>query len=334
VASIKWVSELTGKWFALIVVIAGAIALITPDTFSGATVAIPWLLSIIMLGMGMTLTLSDFAVVAKRPWALLLGVAAQYVVMPLLGLGIATALGLSAALTAGMVLVGAAPGGTASNVMVYLAKGDTALSVAMTSVSTLLAPLLTPVLVLWLAGEYLPVDTGGLFVSILQIVLVPVVLGVGLRLLFPSLIARVLDVLPLVSVIGITAVVMAVVAASAETLLSIGVLLVVAVVLHNGLGLSLGYGIGKLCGLDVASRRAVSIEVGMQNSGLAAALATVHFTPAAALPAALFSVWHNVSGSLVAGYWSRRPAQSGPPHQGGPVTASSAEPTSRRHDGP
>lgn len=310
--NIKKVSEFTGRWFALIVVIAGAIALITPDTFSGATVAIPWLLSVIMLGMGMTLTLSDFAVVAKRPWALLLGVAAQYVVMPLVGLGIASALGLSPALTAGMVLVGAAPGGTASNVMVYLAKGDTALSVAMTSVSTLLAPLLTPLLVLWLAGAYLPVNAGDLFVSILQIVLVPVVLGVVLRLLLPRFIERILDALPLVSVVGITAVVVAVVAASADTLLSIGLVLVVAVVLHNGLGLSVGYAIGKLCGLDVASRRAVSIEVGMQNSGLAAALASVHFTPAAALPAALFSVWHNVSGSLIAGYWSRRPTGTAP----------------------
>jgi BASS family bile acid:Na+ symporter len=275
--------------------------------------------------MGMTLKLSDFAVVAQRPWALLLGVAAQYVVMPLLGLGIASALGLSAALTAGMVLVGAAPGGTASNVMVYLARGDTALSVAMTSVSTLLSPLLTPVLVLWLAGEYLPVDASELFVSILTIVLVPVVLGVGLRLLLPTLITRVLDALPLVSVVGITAVVVVVVAASADTLLSIGALLVVAVVLHNGLGLSLGYGIGRICGLDVASRRAVSIEVGMQNSGLAAALASVHFTPAAALPAAIFSVWHNVSGSLVAGYWSRRPTRT-TPRQVDPAAATAAVP--------
>lgn len=304
---LKSISEFTGKWFALIVVAAGAIALLTPDTFSGGTAAIPWLLSIIMLGMGMTMQLSDFAIVARRPWALVLGVAAQFVVMPLAGLGLANALNLSPALTAGMVLVGSAPGGTASNVMVYLAKGDTALSVAMTSVSTLLAPLLTPLLVLWLAGEYLPVDAGGLFVSILKIVLVPVILGIVLRLLFPATINRILDVLPLISVGGITAVVVVVVAASAPTLLSIGGLIVVAVVLHNSLGLAVGYGIGKTCGLDAASRRAVSIEVGMQNSGLAAALASVHFTPAAALPAAIFSVWHNVSGSLLASYWARRP---------------------------
>ena len=319
---IKSFSELTGRWFALIVLLAAAIALALPDTFSGATVAIPWLLSVIMLGMGMTLKLSDFAIIAKRPWALLIGIAAQYIVMPGLGWGIAQALGLSAALAAGMVLVGASPGGTASNVMVYLAKGDTALSVAMTSVSTLLAPLLTPVLVLALAGEFLPVDVGGLFVSILQIVLVPVLLGVVLRLVFPRVIERIIDVLPLVSVAGITAVVMAVVASSSATLLSVGAILVVAVILHNVLGLAVGYGIGKACRLDVAGRRAVSIEVGMQNSGLAAALATAHFNPVAALPAALFSVWHNVSGSLVASYWSRRSPET-PTHGDDPSLTSS-----------
>lgn len=253
---------------------------------------------------------ADFAVVARRPWALLLGVAAQYLVMPLVGFGLAQVLGLSAALAAGLVLVVAAPGGTASNVMVYLSRGDTALSVAMTSVSTLLAPLLTPLLVLWLAGEFLPVDAGGLFVSILKIVLVPVVLGIALRALLPGPVERVLGALPLVSVIAITAVVAIVVAASSQTLLSVGAVVVLAVVVHNVLGLGLGYAIAKSCGMDTSARRAVSIEVGMQNSGLAAALATVHFSPAAALPAAIFSVWHNVSGSLLASYWSRRDPSS------------------------
>jgi len=292
-SGIKTVSGFVGRWFAVIVLVAGGVALIAPDVFAGGTVAVPWLLSLIMLGMGLTLRPADFAVVARRPWALVLGVAAQYVVMPLLGFGLAQALDLSPALAAGMVLVGAA-----SNVMVYLSRGDTALSVAMTSVSTLLAPLLTPLLVLWLAGEFLPVDAGGLFTSILQIVLVPVFLGIALRALLPGPVERVLDALPLLSVAAITAVVVVVVAASSETLLS--------VVLHNVLGLSLGYAIARACGMSTSARRAVSIEVGMQNSGLAAALATVHFNPAAALPAAIFSVWHNVSGSLLASYWSRR----------------------------
>ena len=317
VVSVAAVSGFVGRWFALIVLVAGGIALAVPDVFAGGTVAVPYLLMVIMLGMGMTLRLSDFAVVARRPWALLLGVAAQYLVMPGLAWLLAQALDLPSSLAAGLVLVGAAPGGTASNVMVYLSKGDTALSVAMTSVSTLLAPLLTPVLVLALAGEYLPVDAGGLFVSIVQIVIVPVLLGLVLRLVVPRLVERVLPALPLISVAGITAVVVVVVAASSATILSVGLLVVVAVVLHNGFGYGLGYAIAKMAGLDVSGRRAVSIEVGMQNSGLAAALATAHFNPVAALPAAIFSVWHNVSGSLLASYWGRKdPAPGG--QAGGP----------------
>lgn len=308
---IQLISQFTGRWFALIVLLAGAVALAVPAAFDEMTVAVPWLLAVIMFGMGMTLRPADFAVVARRPWALLLGVAAQYAIMPLLALAIAFALGLSPVLAAGMVLVGAAPGGTASNVMVYLSRGDTALSVAMTSVSTLLSPLLTPLLVLALAGQFLPVDAGELFVSILQIVLAPVLLGLLLRMAAPQLIERCLDVLPLISVTGITIVVMAVVAASSSTLLTVGALLVVAVVAHNVLGLGLGYVVARVCRLETTGRRAVSIEVGMQNSGLAAALATAHFNPAAALPAAIFSVWHNVSGSLLASYWSRKGTDAG-----------------------
>ncbi len=309
-------SGAVGRWFTVIVLVAGAVALASPATFTGWSPAVPWLLSVIMLGMGMTMRPGDFALIARRPWALLLGVVAQYTIMPLLGWGIAQLLGFSAVLTVGMVLVGAAPGGTASNVVVYLAKGDTALSVAMTSVSTLLAPVLTPLLVLALVGRSLPVSGAALFTSIVQIVLVPVLLGLGLRLLLPRLVERCLDVLPLVSVAGITAVVLVVVAGSAGTVLDVGALVVLAVVLHNLGGLLLGHGVGRLCGLSAASRRAVSIEVGMQNSGLAAALATVHFAPAAALPAAIFSVWHNVSGSALAGWWSRRPV----PADAAPVT--------------
>ena len=320
--TIRAVSSFVGRWFALIVLAAGALALATPSTFDGWAAQIPLLLQIIMLGMGMTLRPVDFAIIGRRPWALLLGVATQFTVMPLLGWGIANALNLSPTLTAGMILVGCAPGGTASNVMVYLARGDTALSVAMTSVSTLLAPVLTPLLVLGLLREDLPVTAGDLFMSIVKIVLIPVILGLVLRLAMPRVIVRLLDILPLISVAGITGVVLAVVAASSATLLSVGVLVVVAVVIHNVCGLGLGYAVGRLCKMPVSSRRAISIEVGMQNSGLAAALATVHFTPAAALPAAIFSVWHNVSGSVLASYWSRRPVaeavaqrpQVSPPH--------------------
>lgn len=305
---LEQVSAIVGKWFPLIVLVAGAIALAAPGGFEGWSPAIPWLLSVIMLGMGMTLKPGDFAVIAQRPVPLLLGVAAQYTIMPLLGWGIAHLFDFNPLLTAGMILVGSAPGGTSSNVMVYLSRGDTALSVAMTTVSTLLAPVLTPLLVLWLVGDDLPVSAGDLFTDIVKIVLAPVVVGLLLRLLLPKVVDAILDVLPLISVAGITAVVMAVVAGSADTIRSVGLLVALAVILHNGGGLALGYAVGRVCRVPVATRRAISIEVGLQNSGLAAALGSAHFGPTAALPAAIFSVWHNVSGSILAGYWSQRPA--------------------------
>lgn len=322
---VRAISGFAGRWFTLIVLAAGALALAWPAAFTPITVAIPWLLAVIMLGMGMTLQPADFAIVAKRPWAMLVGVCAQYVIMPMAAFGIAIALDMGPSLTAGMILVGAAPGGTASNVMVYLSKGDTALSVAMTSVSTLLAPFLTPVLVLALAGQFLPVDVASLFFSILKIVLAPVLLGLLLRKVIPRVIERLLDVLPLVSVAGITVVIMAVVASSSATLLAVGALVVVAVIFHNLVGLTLGYTVGRVFRLPVPSRRAVSIEVGMQNSGLAATLATTHFNPTAALPAAIFSVWHNIAGSLLASYWSRKPAPSDPGQGDAPPSSSGTE---------
>lgn len=304
------VSDAVGKWFPLIVLVAGAVALTAPGGFVGWGPAIPWLLSVIMLGMGMTLQPGDFTVIAQRPWALLLGVAAQYSIMPVLGWAIAQVFDFNVLLTVGMILVGSAPGGTSSNVMVYLAKGDTALSVAMTTVSTLLAPIMTPLLVLWLVGDDVPVAASDLFTDIVKIVLLPVVLGLVLRLVVPRLVEMVLSALPLISVAGITGVVMAVVAGSADTIKSVGLLVVLAVIIHNCGGLGLGYGVGKLCRVPIATRRALSIEVGLQNSGLAAALGAAHFGPVAALPGAIFSVWHNISGSLLAGYWSRRTAES------------------------
>ncbi len=309
---LQQVSDRVGRWFPLIVIVAGAIALALPGVFRGWAPGVPWLLALIMLGMGMTLRPVDFAYVARRPIAFVIGVVAQFVIMPGVGWLLATTLPLSPELAVGVILVACAPGGTASNVMVYLARGDTALSVAMTSASTLLAPIVTPMLVLLLAGRFLPVQPGALFVSILQIVLVPVLLGFLLRRFAERQVEKVVPALPLVSVVGITAVVMAVVAGSATALLTSGLVILVAVVLHNVLGLGLGYLAARLCGLDESARRAISIEVGMQNSGLSASLAAVHFNPVAALPAAVFSVWHNVSGSILAGYWARRPATTPP----------------------
>lgn len=300
------VAGFAGRWFGLLILLSLVIGLVVPDQAATLAPAVSVLLGIIMFGMGLTLRPADFKIVLTRPQAVVIGVLAQFLIMPLVGLGIGVLLQLPPLLLVGMVLVGAAPGGTASNVIVYLARGDVALSVAMTSISTLLAPLLTPLLVWWLAGSTLPVDAGGLLVSILQIVLVPVVLGLLVRALFGSYVEKVLPLLPLVSVGGIMLVVTAIVGLNAEALLSTGAVLVLAVVLHNGAGLGLGYGAAWALRLPESARRAIAVEVGMQNSGLAATLATAHFAPLAALPAALFSVWHNLSGALAATFWARR----------------------------
>ncbi|ADG79191.1 Bile acid:sodium symporter OS=Tsukamurella paurometabola (strain ATCC 8368 / DSM / CCUG 35730/ CIP 100753 / JCM 10117 / KCTC 9821 / NBRC 16120 / NCIMB 702349 / NCTC 13040) OX=521096 GN=Tpau_2588 PE=4 SV=1 [Tsukamurella paurometabola] len=296
-----------GTWFPLVVLAAGAVAVTVPGPFLSLAPAINPLLMVIMLGMGMTLRGADFAVVARRPVPLLIGVLAQFVIMPLTAWCLVSVISLDPAIAVGVILVAAAPGGTASNVMAYLAKGDVALSVAMTSVSTLVAPVATPLLVQWLAGSYLPVDTLGMFRSIVQIVIIPIAVGVLLRRFLPRLVDGLVPWMPTVSVAVITLVVLAVVAGSASAVLVSGLIVFGVVIALNGVGLLLGYGAARVSGLDEAARRAVSIEVGMQNSGLAAGLARTHFAPEAALPAAIFSVWHNISGSILASFWSRRP---------------------------
>lgn len=310
---LRKVADFAGRWFAALVVLGGIVGLVIPDQTAALGDYIPLMLGIIMFGMGLTLRGADFALVLRRPLAVLIGLCAQFLIMPLAAWGIGHLFGLSGMALIGMVLVGAAPGGTASNVVVYLAKGDVALSVTLTSVATLLAPLLTPALVLWLAGSELPVGFWDLFESIVQIVLVPVLAGVLVRAFASRAIEPLLPYLPLVSVTGIVVVVAAVVGGNGDVVYTSGLLLILAVIAHNAVGLLLGYGAAKLARLDESARRAVSIEVGMQNSGLSASLATTHFTPAAALPAALFSVWHNIAGSLLASYWARNPARTPEP---------------------
>ncbi len=262
-------------------------------------------LGIIMFAMGLTLTLPDFALVVKRPLPILIGVIAQYVIMPLIGLGIAVLLQLPPELAVGMILVGSAPGGTSSNVIAYLAKADTALSVTMTSISTLLAPLFTPLLTLWLADSYLPVDAGAMAMSIVKMVLIPVIGGLVIRLIAGKLVDKILPALPWVSVAGISLVVIAVVSGSTEAIVTAGGIVLLAVVLHNGLGYLLGYWAARLLRQGERAARTTSIEVGMQNSGLAATLAASAFSPTAALPAAIFSIWHNLSGAVLAMYYRR-----------------------------
>lgn len=301
--------DFASRWFAGLVLAGGLVGLVLPDQTARLSEHVPLLLGVIMFGMGLTLRPVDFALVLRRPWAVLCGLSAQFVIMPLTAVAVGWLFGLSGLLLTGMVLVGCAPGGTASNVIVYLSRGDVALSVTLTSVATMLSPVLTPLLVLWLADSELPVGFTDLFSSIVQVVLLPVTAGLVLRVVAGRYVKKVLPYLPLVSVTGIVVVVAAIVGVGADAVVSSGILLVAAVIVHNGLGLLLGYFAAKLARLDESACRAVSVEVGMQNSGLSASLATAHFTPLAALPAALFSVWHNVSGSILASYWAKRPTR-------------------------
>lgn len=308
--TLQRISGVAGKYFALWVLLGATLGFFI-EPLAGLTAYVNVLLGIVMFGMGLTLTGSDFVRVFKRPKDVAVGVAAQFTVMPLVAFLLAYSLNLPPELAVGVVLLGCCPGGTASNVIAYLARGDVALSVSMTSVATVLAPLATPLLMLLLAGSWLPVEAGALFVSIVQVVLVPVLLGVLVNTFFGGAVSRVRPVLPLVSVVAITVIVAGVVSASSGDLLTVGPLVLLIVVIHNLSGLLLGYGIGRLLGVGISQRRAISVEVGMQNSGLAAGLAATYFGGVSALPGAIFSVWHNISGPLLATYWSRRPVKDG-----------------------
>lgn len=299
-------SQIAVLLFPALILLGGVSGVLVPQVFSGLSSWINPLLMVIMFCMGLSLTLPDFGLVFKNPLPVLGGVAAQFMVMPAMGWLVAWGLNLDPALATGLILVGCAPGGTASNVVAYLARGNVALSVSMTSLSTLVAPVFTPLLAFWLAGQYLPVDARSMAGTVFQVVLIPVVLGIVLRMLLNSVVLGILAALPWLSVAAITIVVTIIVAGSSEAIMSAGLLVFLAVALHNGLGLLLGYGIGKLLRVPEESRRTIAIEVGMQNSGLAGGLAKQYFTPEAALPAAVFSVWHNLSGAVISSLWRRK----------------------------
>lgn len=300
------ISVFAGNTFAIWVIIFAILAFLIPDGFTWIAPHISLLLGIIMFGMGLTLTLDDFRGIIKAPKSVIIGVFAQYTIMPLLAFGLATVFHLPPEVAVGVILVGCCPGGTASNVMTFLARGNTALSVTITAVSTVLAPILTPTLTLLFASKWLPVSAGDMFLSIVQIVLIPIVLGLVIRMLFQKQVDKSVKALPLISVVGIVTVTSSVVAVNKESIATTGLMIFSVVVLHNVLGLLLGYLLAKLSRLDFSDQKAISIEVGMQNSGLGSALAMAHFAPIAAVPSAIFSVWHNISGPLLATWWRKR----------------------------
>jgi BASS family bile acid:Na+ symporter len=295
--------------FPIWVLAACAMALVKPELFTwfrGDAIVIG--LALIMLGMGITLSLDDFARVATRPTTVAAGFLAQFLIMPAAGWLVATAMGLETPYAVGLILVGCCPGGTASNVVTYIARADVALSVLMTTCTTIGAVVLTPLLTKLLAGRLIEVDGAGLFLSTLQVVVLPVAAGVAINRFLPRVVRAVLPVAPLVSVITIALVCASVIGQNAAAVRATGPRLVVAVVLLHSIGFAVGYLFARLLGYDRIVSRTISIEVGMQNSGLGVVLATRHFPaePLTAVPCAISSVTHSVIGSLLAGWWRLR----------------------------
>ena len=306
---LRKLSRVFSKYMALIVIVMALISLFFPNAVSFIkTSYINTLLGIVMFGMGLTLKPNDFRILFSHPKDVLIGTVAQFLIMPLLAFLLTKAFNLSPELAVGVILVGTCPGGTSSNVMTYLAKGDVPLSVGITSASTILAPVMTPLLTYAYAGKTVDVNMLSMFLSIIQVVLLPIAIGFAVNRFFSKFAEKAIDVLPLVSTLAIVTIVGAVVSANAARLMGCGLLILVIVVLHNLLGYALGYAAAKLMKMNMAKRKAVAIEVGMQNSGLATSLATVHFAqyPLATIPGAVFSVWHNVSGAILANLFLRR----------------------------
>ena len=296
------------KTFALWVVLFAGIALIVPEAFVWLKAYIIWMLGIIMFGMGMTMSVDDFKGVLHNPKAVVIGVVAQFMVMPGLAYLLCQLFQLPPEIAIGVILVGCCPGGTASNVITYMAKGNTALSVACTSVSTILAPILTPAVFYLLASQWIEINAMSMLGSILQVVLFPIILGLIVRSVLKQKVETYIQVMPLISVLAIVAIVAAIIAGSKTQILESGLLILAVVALHNGLGYLLGFGASRLFKLPYADSKAIAIEVGMQNSGLGVALAAVHFaaSPITAVPSAIFSLWHNISGPALATYWASK----------------------------
>lgn len=305
----KKICDFISRWMGALVLLMALLALWQPAPFAAVgTWVINPMLGLIMFGMGLTLNPNDFRIVFSRPKDVLTGCLAQFTIMPLLAWILTKIFSLPPDLALGVILVGCCPGGTASNVITYLAKGDLALSVGMTATSTVLAPLLTPLLTWMMAGTFVDVDAVGMLMSIFYVVIAPILAGFLIQHYMPELTRRMVAYLPAFSSVMIATLVAIIIGHNASKLLTGGLIVVVVVMLHNLFGLALGYWIGLLLRLTHPKRSAISIEVGMQNSGLASSLANIHFAafPMATIPGAIFSVWHNISGALVAKMYSMK----------------------------
>ncbi|WP_342596558.1 bile acid:sodium symporter family protein [Salinicola lusitanus] len=298
--------ERINRLFPVWAVLLAVIAAFEPQLFVGLKADIKTLLVVIMFAMGLTLTREDFARVIKAPKPIAVGVVLQFLIMPVAALLVSRVLGLSPELTTGMILVGATAGGTSSNVMTWLAGGQVALSVSMTMVSTVISVVATPFITWLLVGQTIDVPVLGMLMSIAQLVIAPIALGVVVHHLLGARIRKIESALATLAMAAIVLIIAIVVALNAGNLATLGPIVAIAVIAHNSIGLAGGYWLSRALGFDIRTARTIAFEVGLQNSGLAVTLANQFFTAGAALPGALFSVWHNVSGSVLAGYWKQR----------------------------
>jgi len=291
------------RLFPLLAIVVSVLAWYEPQPLTGLKDAIIPLLTIVMFCMGLTLRWADFRRVWNKPQPIALGVLLQFVLMPLLAWILVHALSLPEELAIGLIIVGACAGGTSSNVMTYLAGGDVALSVSMTLMSTLWGVVLTPWLVAFYSSAEIAVDTHSMIISIAQIVVLPVAAGLLCNRFLPQVGQSLNSRLPDIASLLILLIIAIIVALNADELATMGSMAALAVVLHNLLGLGLAYAIARWNGHTEVEARTIALEVGMQNSGLGVALALKFYGPVAALPGALFSIWHNISGSLLAAFW-------------------------------
>lgn len=302
--------------FTVLLLVSVALALYHPAVlaqwgdFQTKTLITP-LMQIIMFGVGAVMTVEDFQEVFRSPKSVIIGLVAQFTIMPTVGVLLANVFNFPPDVAVGVILIGCVPSGLASNVMCYIARANVALSVTITSLATLASPFLTPLLMKFLAGQLVEINFLTMMLDILKIVIAPIVVGVLLNRFASQVVEKLKNVLPLLSMGGIVLIVGIITANGRDALLNIGLLLLLSTLLHNLAGYTVGYGLARLTGLDEASRRAVAIEVGLQNGGLASALAMNTLKSAsAALAPAIFGPLMNTTGSILANFWRSRPPKS------------------------
>ncbi len=309
---IESISHFLNKTFALWVVIVAVLGFLFPNVFKQFGPWIPYLLGVVMFGMGLTLSPADFREVFRRPFDVFVGIVGQFTIMPFGAYLVVKLFDLPPEIAVGLLLLGCCPGGTASNVVTFLARGDVALSVTITSCTTLLAPIMTPALMYLLASTWLEINPMAMLMSIVKIILVPIVVGVLMNRFFHRQVEKAVVALPAVSTVTIMLIVASIVAATKSQLISAGFMAFTAVAVHNAIGMLCGYILARICGMNYAKAKCLTFEVGMQNSGLGVALSGLHFAaaPMTALPSAIGALWHNITGPVIASYFASRDAHN------------------------